>query len=70
MPVADKYTEFAFTYSVPRVGLGGLSGVGQAMAAVTRHIFYVPADDAETFAALFAVTEETPETPETPEATE
>lgn len=43
MPVmGEVYTEYAFTYSVPRVGLGGLSGVGQAMDAVTRHIFFVP----------------------------
>ena len=49
MPTADLYTEFAFTYRVPRVGLGGLSGVGQALDAVTRHIFYVPADLANKF---------------------
>ena len=51
MPTADLYTEFAFTYRVPRIGLGGLSGVGQAIDAVTRHIFYVPttlAGDFET----------------------
>ena len=45
MPIAGAiYNEYAFTYSVPRVGLGGLSGVGQAMEAVTRHIFFVPND--------------------------
>lgn len=49
MPTADVYTEFAFTYKVPRVGLGGLSGVGQAIDAVTRHIFYVPSDLAADF---------------------
>lgn len=49
MPVAGKiYNEYAFTYSVPRVGLGGLSGVGQTMEAVTRHIFFVPNDIAKT----------------------
>lgn len=42
MPTADVYVEYAFTYRVPRVGLGGLSGVGQELAAVTRHILYVP----------------------------
>ena len=42
MPTAALYDELAFTYKVPRVGLGGLSGVGQAVDAVTRHIFYVP----------------------------
>lgn len=52
MPTADLYTEYAFTYRVPRVGLGGLSGVGQAIDAVTRHIFYVPKDVDVTFADL------------------
>lgn len=42
MPTADLYDELAFTYAAPRVGLGGLSGVGQGLTAVTRHIFYVP----------------------------
>lgn len=42
MPTADLYDELSFTYAVPRVGLGGLSGVGQGLTAVTRHIFYVP----------------------------
>ena len=49
MPTADVYTEYAFTYRVPRVGLGGLSGVGQALDAVTRHIFYVPTELAASF---------------------
>lgn len=40
--VGETYVEYAFTYAVPRVGLGGLSGVGQDMKAVTRHIFFVP----------------------------
>lgn len=53
MPTAEKYVEYAFTYSVPRVGLGGLSGVGQGMTANTRHIFYVPEADASTFEAVF-----------------
>lgn len=54
MPVAGKvYVEYAFTYEVPRVGLGGLSGVGQGMSAVTRHIFYVPATEAPAFEAKF-----------------
>ena len=56
MPTADLYTEVAFTYRVPRVGLGGLSGVGQALDAVTRHIFYVPKNDGATFASLFGKT--------------
>ena len=43
MPTHAKYDELSFAYAVPRVGLGGLSGVGQGLTAVTRHIFYVPA---------------------------
>ena len=43
MPTAERYDELSFAYAVPRVGLGGLSGVGQGLTAVTRHIFYVPA---------------------------
>ena len=43
VPTEPLYDELAFTYAVPRVGLGGLSGVGQGLTAVTRHIFYVPA---------------------------
>lgn len=42
VPTEALYDELAFTYAVPRVGLGGLSGVGQGLTAVTRHIFYVP----------------------------
>ena len=37
----EKYTMFSFAYESPRPGLGGLSGVGQKMEAVTRHIYYV-----------------------------
>ena len=41
-PVAgDVYTMYSFEYLVGRPGLGGLSGVGQVMAASTRHIYYV-----------------------------
>ena len=43
MPTHEQYDELSFAYAVPRVGLGGLSGVGQGLTAVTRHIFYVPA---------------------------
>ena len=52
MPSAALYDELAFTYKVPRVGLGGLSGVGQAIDAVTRHIFYVPAGSITTLTGL------------------
>lgn len=37
----ESYTMFSFAYESPRPGLGGLSGVGQKMEAVTRHIYYV-----------------------------
>lgn len=47
--VGETYVEYAFTYAVPRVGLGGLSGVGQKMDAVTRHIFFVPEDKVSDF---------------------
>lgn len=47
------YVEFSFAYQSPRPGLGGASGVGQAMTAVTRHIYYVPAGaEADAFKAL------------------
>ena len=44
---------FSFDYESPRPGLGGVSGFGQYMVAVTRHIYYVREDLAEKFAALF-----------------
>lgn len=37
----EVYTMFSFAYESPRPGLGGVSGVGQKMEAVTRHIYYV-----------------------------
>ena len=46
------YVEFSFAYQSPRPGLGGASGVGQAMTAVTRHIYYVTAAEADAFKAL------------------
>lgn len=35
------YTMYSFAYDSPRPGLGGLSGVGQKLDAVTRHIYWV-----------------------------
>ena len=78
------YVEFSFSYQSPRPGLGGMSGVGQGMTAVTRHIYYVPAGaEADAFKAKLveaglsvvvknAEGKETVETPEveTPEAGE
>lgn len=46
------YVEFSFSYQSPRPGLGGMSGVGQGMTAVTRHIYYVPAAEADAFKTL------------------
>ena len=40
----EKYTMFSWAYESPRPGLGGLSGVGQKLEAVTRHIYYVRGD--------------------------
>lgn len=55
-PIAsEKYTMFSFAYESPRPGLGGVSGVGQKMEAVTRHIYYVrgEASDASSPAGKF-----------------
>lgn len=43
------YNMYSFAYDVPRKGLGGLSVVGQKTESVTRHIYYVRQDLAETF---------------------
>ena len=46
----QEYVEFSFSYQSPRPGLGGMSGVGQGMTAVTRHIYYVlKGDEADAF---------------------
>ena len=48
------YVQYSFGYESPRPQLGGLSGVGQAMYAVTRHVYYVPAGDlADEFEQAF-----------------
>ena len=36
------YTQYSFAYDSPRPQFGGISGVGQKVEAVTRHIYYVP----------------------------
>ena len=43
----------SFEYASPRPGLGGLSGVGQKLDAVTRHIYYVPSSEVDAFVANF-----------------
>ena len=49
-----KYVQFSFAYQSPRPQLGGLSGVGQAMMAITRHVYYVPESLADTFEGYFS----------------
>ena len=43
------YVQYSFAYDSPRPQFGGLSGVGQKVEAVTRHIYYIPVDLAEEF---------------------
>lgn len=47
------YVQYSFAYDSPRPQFGGLSGVGQKVEAVTRHIYYVPVDLAEKFEQAF-----------------
>ena len=54
VPTAELYAEYSFAYKMPRTGLGGLSGVGQAVEAVTRHILYVPVTNADGTTGLDA----------------
>lgn len=63
VPTEPIYDELAFTYAVPRVGLGGLSGVGQGMTAVTRHIFFVPQGSTLTAINSYLDTISTDDTP-------
>jgi len=49
-----KYVQFSFAYQSPRPQLGGLSGVGQAMMAITRHIYFVPETLADQFEGYFS----------------
>ena len=54
MPIANEiYTQFTFDYTSDRPGLGGHSGVGQAIAAVTTHTFYVASSAVEAFKTAF-----------------
>lgn len=50
----EKYVMYSFSYESPRPGLGGLSGVGQKVEAVTRHIYYVREAKAAAFEAVLA----------------
>ena len=47
------YVQYSFAYDSPRPQFGGLSGVGQKVEAVTRHIYYVPENLAADFEAAF-----------------
>lgn len=41
-PIAGAlYTEYTFTYCANRIGFGGMSGVGQEISAVTKHVLFV-----------------------------
>lgn len=56
MPIANEiYTQFTFDYTSDRPGLGGHSGVGQAIAAVTTHTFYVAAPAVAAFKTAFGL---------------
>ena len=57
---------YSFSYDSPRPGFGGLSGVGQKLDAVTRHIYWVKSDVVSDFDAALAELEITPTTPTTP----
>lgn len=48
------YTMYSFSYDSPRPGFGGLSGVGQKVEAVTRHIYWVKEDVVEAFDAMLS----------------
>lgn len=52
--IGEKYTMFSFAYESPRPGLGGVSGVGQMVAAVTRHIYYVRGEISDSSSPAYA----------------
>lgn len=57
MPVAGAlYNQYSFDYRSERPGLGGHSGVGQEIAAITSHTFFVmQGEAAEAFEAAFGL---------------
>lgn len=57
------YTMYSFAYDSPRPGFGGLSGVGQKVDAVTRHIYWVKSDIVSAFDAALSECDITPTTP-------
>ena len=55
MPIRGaKYVQYSFAYSVPRVGFGGLSVVGQTVQSTTVHTFYVLESVSSDFEAKLA----------------
>lgn len=64
MPIPGAiYTMYSFAYDSPRPGFGGLSGVGQKVDAVTRHIYWVKSDVVADFDAALSTCGITPTTP-------
>ena len=57
MPVARAlYNQYSFDYRSERPGLGGHSGVGQEIAAITSHTFFVmQGEAADAFEAAFGL---------------
>ena len=55
MPIAGLvYTQYTFDYVSDRPGLGGHSGVGQDITAITNHTFFVEQNAAPEFEKVFA----------------
>ena len=55
MPVAGAiYVQYSFDYTSDRPGLGGHSGVGQGITAITNHTFFVIESAAKDFETVFA----------------
>lgn len=53
-PIAGKvYDQFTFDYRVEKSAIGGLSGVGQVVDAITHHEFYVLDEIKDDFIKLF-----------------
>ena len=65
MPIPGAlYTMYSFSYDSPRPGFGGISGVGQKVDAVTRHIYWVNNAVVKDFEAALADLGITPTEPE------
>ena len=54
MPIAGAiYVQYSFDYVSDRPGLGGHSGVGQGITAITNHTFFVEQNAAAKFEEVF-----------------